>query len=120
MAYKDKMKTEKANQDDDGALGSLLQAWKVRETLPPRFQQQVWHRVEREEARKSTSLLDFISRWLVGWMAKRSMAISYVALLLLTGLASGYWQGRVSSEHTSHSLSTRYVRMMDPYQATHQ
>jgi hypothetical protein len=45
------------------------------------------------------------------------LAASYVTVLLLTGLAAGYWQARVDNARTSEQLGARYVQMMDPYRA---
>jgi hypothetical protein len=50
-------------------------------------------------------------------LARPSMAVGYVALLLFTGLLAGYWQARAEQSHTLEDLGARYVQMMDPYQA---
>ena len=47
------------------------------------------------------------------------MAVSYLVLLLFTGLLAGYWQARVVQTHTLEELGSRYVQMMDPYQTHH-
>ena len=47
------------------------------------------------------------------------MAVSYLVLLLFTGLLAGYWQARVEQTHTLEQLGSRYVQMMDPYHTRH-
>ena len=37
-------------------------------------------------------------------------------MLLLAGLAAGYWQARATNAHAEDTLSARYVQMVDPYQ----
>ncbi len=54
--------------------------------------------------------------WVNSAMARRSLAASYVTLLLLTGLLAGFWRARMDTARTSETLASRYVQMIDPYQ----
>ena len=49
------MKAENSTESDP-ALHSALGEWQVRETLPPRFTEQVWQRIAREEAQGPASV----------------------------------------------------------------
>ena len=96
-----------------------LRDWKIKEPLPPRFHDQVWRRIERTEAEAAEGFWVQLTRWVNRTFAKPSLAVSYITLLLLAGLLAGYWQARVEKTRTVESLSSRYVQMIDPYQARH-
>ena len=100
-------------------LDRTLREWEIHESLPPRFQERVWQRIAREEAQTSVSPWTLFSNWLSQLLARPSMAVSYLVLLLFTGLLAGYWQAHVEQTHTLEQLGSRYVQMMDPYQTHH-
>ena len=52
-------------------------------------------------------------------LARPSLAVSYVTLLLLAGLLAGYWQVRIARAHLDETLSSRYVQMVAPFQNPH-
>src|SRR5436190_1438121 len=81
-----------------------------------RFQDRVWQRIAREEAQTSIRPWTLFSNWLSQFLARPSLAVSYLVLLLFTGLLAGYWQAHVEQTHTLEQLGSRYVQMMDPYQ----
>jgi hypothetical protein len=108
------------NTAPDEKLDELLREWKVEESLPPRFGERVWQRVARQEDRRTTTVLDRLSGWVGQALARRSVAVSYVALLLLVGLAAGYWQARSTEARTDERLGLRYVHLVDPYQSPSQ
>ena len=87
------MKTEPANEGDP-ALHNLLRQWEPSGSLPPRLAERVWHWLARREAelpRSPWSLL--MQRWATA-LARPSLAVSYLTILLLGGLVAGYWQAR--------------------------
>ena len=100
-------------------LDRTLCQWEIHDPLPPRFQERVWQRIAREEAQASANLWTLFSSWLGQFLARPSMAVSYLLLLLFTGLLAGYWQARVEQTHALEELGSRYVQMMDPYQVHH-
>lgn len=107
------MKAQHSNQNDE-ALSRILREWKVKPQLPPRFQDAVWHRIERSETVGPA--------WRILWdrlsaaITRPTLATSYLAVLLLTGLLAGYWQAKVANAQAEAQLSTRYVQVIDPYQ----
>jgi hypothetical protein len=109
------MKTERADQSDP-TLHKLLREWEVSETLPPRFQERVWQRLARREAQQSGSLWGLLLERFTSALARPSLAVSYVTMLLLLGLATGYWQAHQQNVQAAASLGARYVQMLDPYQ----
>ena len=110
------MKAHNSNPGDE-TLSRVLREWKVKTQLPPRFQDSVWHRIERNEAREPAWRLWF-SR-LTSAMARPGLATSYLAVLLLAGLLAGYWQARAANAQAEAQLSARYVQVIDPYQMPH-
>jgi hypothetical protein len=108
------MQTNDQNDLDD-PLHRVLRQWQVTGSLPPRFQERVWQRIERGERHKSSPAWVFLYRILED-LRRPALATSYIALLLLLGVGAGYWHARIDNERASHELGTRYVQMMDPYQ----
>ena len=103
--------------DSDPALDTLLREWRVSDTLPPRFQEQVWQRIAREEAEAPGSVWALLLGRLGGALRRPSLAVSYVAVLVVSGLLAGYWQARSDNARTAEALGARYVQMVDAYQA---
>jgi hypothetical protein len=113
------MKPEQLSEND-AALRNTLRQWVVNESLPPRFRDQVWQRIARAEAQAPEVSWRQVANWIGRAMARPSLAVSYVTLLLLTGLFAGYWHARSDTARMSHDLGTRYVQMLDPYKGSHQ
>lgn len=110
------MKTNKPN--DDAPLDALLQEWKVKPSLPPRFNEQVWRRIERAETAPapSVSLATVFANWIATMLPRPALATAYVAVLLVIGASVGWSQARQETARVSSDLSARYVQAVDPYQ----
>lgn len=102
--------------EKDEALSKLLKTWKPEAQLPPRFQEAVWRRIESAEAARPPSLLQTITIWIERTLARPALAVSYVTVLLLTGVGVGYWHAEDKTAHAESELRTRYVQTVDPYQ----
>jgi hypothetical protein len=102
------------SDDNERQLRATLRKWNVKATLPPRFQEDVWRRIAHAESQVPAWRL-LLAR-LAAAIAKPSLAASYVTVLLLTGVISGYWQARLANTHADQMLSARYVQLVDPYQ----
>lgn len=111
------MKTNKPN--DDAPLDALLQEWKVKPSLPPRFNEQVWRRIERAETAPapSVSLATVFANWIATMLPRPALATAYVAVLLVIGAGVGWSQARQETARVSSDLSARYAQAVDPYQA---
>jgi hypothetical protein len=101
---------------EDRMLDSTLRTWQIQAPLPPRFREQVWQRITREEARAPLAVWQQVAGWISQALARPSLAVGYVTLLLFLGLVAGYWQARAENERSLEDLSSRYVQMIDPYQ----
>jgi len=112
------MKTDQPKEERAG-LSALLKEWKTESSLPPRFQEQVWGRIERAETRLGGTSS--------GWKALAARVASFVlmprpafavacALALLTlGATTGWIQARKETARVSGELSARYAQAVDPY-----
>ncbi len=80
----------------DAPISALLRQARVSPGLPPRFQQNVWRRIEDAEApAKSESWLDA----LVALILRPRFAMAAAAVLLLAGVSAGTLDGRQVARH---------------------
>jgi len=112
------MKTGKQTENDE-SLRLALREWRVTTPPPPRFQEQVWRRIERAEravAECDVSPWGTFVTWLAGAMARPVLAMAYVTTLLMVSLTVGYWQTREKTTLWDKGLAQRYLQAVDPYQ----
>ena len=103
--------------ENDEPLRRLLREWVVDVTLPPRFQEQVWRRIAHRGEEAKPSLRQAFRHWLESAFSRPALAISYVAVLLIAGLTTGYVQAQDKSARAESQWRTLYVQSVDPYQA---
>jgi len=108
------MKAPDLNENDE-PLSQVLHQWTVKATLPPRFQDSVWHSIKRRES-EAFSWTAFIAR-LTTAITRPALASSYLAVLVLAGLLAGYLEAKSASAHAEAQLSARYVHLVDPYRS---
>jgi hypothetical protein len=115
------MKTNNSN-GNDVPLRALLKEWKPEASLPPRFHEQVWRRIERAETASlpSLSLATVFADWLTNLLPRPALATAYVAVLLVIGASVGWSQARQETARVTGELSARYAQTVDPYQTTPQ
>ena len=101
-----------APEDED--LRTTLRDWKVDSALPPRFQEQVWRRIEQNAPIQQDGW-QLIRAWAARMFVRPSFALSYATILLFAGLLAGFWQGHAEEQRENQMLRTRYVQMVDPY-----
>ena len=112
------MKPEDLMQSDQ-ALSQVLREWKVESSLPPRFHEQVWRRIERAELQVQVPAWLLLWRRLTAALARPTPAISYVTVLLLAGLLAGYWQARATRAQADEHMGARYVQMVSSFESSH-
>jgi hypothetical protein len=110
------MKTDNSNEND-APLRALLKEWKQEASLPPRFQEQVWRRIERAQSPAVPSVWAIIAHWVGTMLPRPALATAYVAVLLAVGVTAGWAQARQETARVRDELGQRYVRVLDPYQA---
>jgi hypothetical protein len=109
----------KPNQEPDHneRLRAVLREWVVNTPLPPRFQDQVWQRITRAEGRSESSFWAGLVRLVAVVLPRPKIAFSYVAALLVVGVAAGSVTAQIKSSHLDATLRARYVQSVDPYRA---
>ena len=107
--------------ENDEKLSRLLREAKVDASLPPRFQEGVWRRIETEASPrvKQPSLSDLFAHWLGAILPRPAMATAYIAVLLTVGITVGWAQANQTNARVKSELSDHYVSVLDPYQAQH-
>ena len=103
---------------EDSALRTALREWKVASTLPEKFEEQVWRRIERNAPMREDGW-DLIRTWVARMFVRPSFALSYATVLLFAGLLAGFWQGHAESQREDQLMRTRYIQMVDPYKMPH-
>lgn len=110
------MKTTNPSENDQ-PLNDVLAQWKGETSLPPRFREQVWRRIETAEICKPESSLVVLLRWIDSAFRRPQLALPYVTLLLFIGLGMGYWQAQNKTAQSESKWQALYVQSVDPYQA---
>ena len=100
---------------DDEPLKAALQVWVVDNPLPPRFQDQVWKRIARAEAGSGHGFWTGLARLVEVALPRPRIAVSYLATLVVVGVAAGSLTAQVRSSHVKADLSARYVQSVAPY-----
>jgi hypothetical protein len=77
---------------DDAKLGALLRESRLAPPLPPRFEQNVWRRLEAAGTDRAVTSLTWLDA-LVVWALRPRLAFAAVAALVLTGAFLGMREG---------------------------
>ena len=101
-------------------MDKVLRRWTVNTPLPPRFQEQVWRRIQGAETRRASALWGPIQRWLESVLPRPKMALTYVTTLMVFGMAAGSVTAQIRTSRVEASLGARYLQAVDPYYAATQ
>ena len=102
----------KANQNSDNAkLSELLRQARVSPSLPPRFQENVWRRIEHAEAPAHTTGRIAWLDTLAALVLRPRFAYATVATLMLVGILLGTHQGAQAAKQDAQA---RYVALVAP------
>ena len=100
---------ENEQQRDDPRLSGLLREVRPAPDLPPRFQQNVWRRIEDAEAPvKSESWFDALAAVIL----RPRFAFAAAAVLLLAGVLAGTLDGR---QLARHEAQMNYLASVAPH-----
>ena len=98
---------EKMNPSDN-KFSEVLRAARPSPSLPPRFQENVWRRIEDAEApAKSDSWLDALAALVL----RPRLAYATVAMLMLAGVLLGTYHGAQNAKQTEQA---RYLAAVAP------
>jgi len=98
-------------KSEDDKLNGLLREARTASSLPPRFQENVWRRIETAE-RRDASLAD--GNWLdafAAWVLRPRLAFAVAAMLVLAGLGFGWSSGEQLARQDAQA---RYVATVAP------
>ena len=98
-------------------MDGVLRRWVVGTPLPPRFQEQVWRRIERVEATPEVAPQAAWLRFLEFVLPRPKVAGVYLAVLLASGVTAGSWAAQRQNARIVSSLGSRYLQSVDPYLA---
>ena len=101
------MKT--VNSPEDEKLQSLLRGVRPAPALPPRFEENVWRRIEAGAKRASGE-----PGWLAalaGWLLKPKFALALAAVVVLAGVGLG-WNN--AQEQSRVEAQARYLAAVAP------
>jgi hypothetical protein len=104
-----------AEEKNDEQLKTVLRQWTVQSPLPPLFRERVWRRIARAEETASPASRPSLTAWLELVFSRPTLAIGYIAILLLVGVTTGLWQARDKSSQAESHWRARYVQSIDPY-----
>lgn len=105
-----------SNPENEDRLSKALQEWVVDPPLPPRFQEQVWNRIARAEAKAKVTFWSGLIGLVKATLDRPKVAYSYAAVLLAFGVAAGSWTAQVKSSRWETDLGQRYLQSINPYQ----
>ncbi|MBC8095504.1 MAG: hypothetical protein H7Y43_06810 [Akkermansiaceae bacterium] len=105
--------------ENDRSFDPLLNSWTVEATPSPRFKEHVWSRIARSSPRAEPALWEMLIVRLDQIFRRPAVAVSYVAILLMLGVAAGYTQAKQTREQVRSQYQAMYVQSIDPYQMPH-
>ena len=100
------MKNIKLNPDD-AKLGALLRESRDNPSLSPRFQENVWLRIEKAESKSSVQWLDTLA----GWLVRPRLAFAIASVVVLMGVGLGWNNGEQQAQSEAQS---RYLAAVAP------
>lgn len=104
------MKEPNVNSADE-KLSGLLRAARATPSLPPRFQEKVWRRIERAESESVSSGGVAWLEAITAWVLRPRLALAVAAVLILAGLGLGWSSGEQMARQEAQA---RYVAAVAP------
>ena len=95
---------------DDAKLRALLRESRVSPQLPPRFQENVWRRIEHAGAGRSVESASWLDA-LVAWVLRPRLAFTAAAALVLAGVLLGVRDG---VQHARQDAQAHYLAAVAP------
>jgi len=96
---------------DPDRLGALLRASRATPPLPPRFQENVWRRIEYAATHATPLERDSWFDALATWILRPRLAFVAVAVLVLTGVGLGWSKGEQLARQDAQA---RYLAAVAP------
>jgi hypothetical protein len=90
----------------------MLKKWTLDTATPTNFNSVVWRRIEE---RRQISGVEAIRLWINQLFAKQSVAVAYLSLAVVFGLAVAQVQASKVIQERASQIQARYVQSVDPY-----
>lgn len=90
----------------------LLKKWTVEASVPTNFNSVVWRRIEE---RRRVGVAEAIQQWFTELFARPAVALAYLSITLLVGLAAAQVQSSKVLRERASEWEARYVQSVDPY-----
>jgi hypothetical protein len=100
-----------SNENKD--LSRLLATWQPDGSLPPRFAESVWRRIEAPQ--QSVTVWHIVRNWLEQALARPAIGFAYCAVLIAAGAGLGTWRAHEQTAELQEQLQARYVQAISPY-----
>ena len=100
------------SEPDDARLGALLRESRATPHLPPRFEHNVWRRIEAAEAPATTTREPVWLETLVGLILRPRFAFATAAVLVIAG---GLLGARGGADFARKDAQARYVTAVAPH-----
>ncbi len=95
---------------DDAKLSSLLRQSRVAPPLPPRFDENVWRRIDHEEGGRTTDPAGWFEA-AIAFVLRPQLALATVAALIVAGAVIGAHDG---NQLARHDAQARYLAAVAP------
>src|SRR5579872_4803028 len=96
--------------ENDDSLRKVMRQWVVDTPLPPRFQEQVWRRIESAEAKPQQGFLMRLAQQLEALLPRPRFALAYLSVFLVLGVTAGAVAAQLKTSKLDSELSQRYVQ----------
>jgi len=110
LARRNAMK-ENDSKPTDAALSALLREVRSTPALPPRFQEDVWKRIERAEKPETAPARAGWLDALATWILRPQLAFAVATVLVLMGLSLGWNSGERLARSEAQA---RYLAVVAP------
>ena len=90
----------------------ILKQWKLDAPVPTNFNSAVWRRIEE---RPRVGFEGALHQWIGELFARRAVAVCYLSLAVVIGLATAHVQSSKVLRARESQLEARYVQSVDPY-----
>lgn len=94
---------------DESRLGDLLRQARLFPPLPPRFQENVWRRIESTNA-PAAQIQNWLDK-LAGWLLRPRLALATAVVLIVAGIGLGWNHGKRDNRHQAQA---RYLAAVAP------
>jgi hypothetical protein len=96
---------------EDAKLSALLREARANPSLPPRFQDGVWRRIEETDAPSENSREPSWLEAIVAWALRPRFAVAMAVVLMLAGSLVGVQQGHQTARQEAQA---RYLAVEAP------